>query len=217
MALHAISVFDMVYKWSPEKILHLKSTIKCLKEVKIDKLLDLPYSFLPIDCCVRIKWWAWPFIQWWYSVIDILIVTAEISTTKIVFLAVYWSIWISSYNTDIKVLFFYGASTMLNNVFKSSPEPPSSPHPSTWFTACASGKVLPSIRRGIHSRVQAPSRLIPGITSWRWLRRRGWKGRRYRVLWCPVRSLSYSVIKIKHPLNNDTALSSWVFLLYSYI
>ena len=38
MFLHAFSVFDKVYKWSPEK-LHLKSTIKCFKEVKIYKLL----------------------------------------------------------------------------------------------------------------------------------------------------------------------------------
>ena len=55
MSLHAISVFDKVYKWSPEKTLHLKSTIKCFKEVKIDKLPDLSYSFLTIDCCVRIN------------------------------------------------------------------------------------------------------------------------------------------------------------------
>ena len=31
------------------------STIKCFKEIKIDKVLDLPYSFLPIDCCVSIN------------------------------------------------------------------------------------------------------------------------------------------------------------------
>ena len=55
MALHAISVFDKVYKWSPEKKLHLKSTIKGFKRVKIDKWPDLPYSFPPIDCCVRIN------------------------------------------------------------------------------------------------------------------------------------------------------------------
>ena len=54
MSLHAISVSDKVYKWSPEKI-HLKSTIKYLKEVKVDKWPDLSYSFLPIDCCVRIN------------------------------------------------------------------------------------------------------------------------------------------------------------------
>ena len=36
--------------------LHLKSTIKCFKEVKIDKWPDLiSYSFLPIDCFVRIN------------------------------------------------------------------------------------------------------------------------------------------------------------------
>ena len=49
-----MKVFDKVYKWSPEK-LHFKSTIKCFKEVKIDKWPDLSYSFLPIDCCVRIN------------------------------------------------------------------------------------------------------------------------------------------------------------------
>ena len=54
MSLHAISVFNMAYKWSPEKI-HLKSIIKCFKEVKIDKWPDFSYSFLPIDCCVRIN------------------------------------------------------------------------------------------------------------------------------------------------------------------
>ena len=42
MSLHAISVFDKVYKWNPAKM-HLKSTIKCFKEVKIDKWLDLSY------------------------------------------------------------------------------------------------------------------------------------------------------------------------------
>ena len=53
MYLHATSVFDKVYKWSPEQM-HLKSTIMCFKEVKIDKWLHLSYSFLPIDCCVSL-------------------------------------------------------------------------------------------------------------------------------------------------------------------
>ena len=39
----------------PWKNLHLKSTIKCFKEVKIDKWPDLSYPFSPIDCCVRIN------------------------------------------------------------------------------------------------------------------------------------------------------------------
>ena len=39
----------------PWKKLHLKSNIKCFKEVKIDKWPDLFYSFLPIHCCVRIN------------------------------------------------------------------------------------------------------------------------------------------------------------------
>ena len=37
------------------KKLHPKSTIKCFKEVNIDKWPDLSYSFLPIDYCVRIN------------------------------------------------------------------------------------------------------------------------------------------------------------------
>ena len=42
----------------------------------------------------------------------------RINVKTFVFLAVYWSIWTSSYNTQIKVQqFFNGASTMLNNVF----------------------------------------------------------------------------------------------------
>ena len=57
MSLHAISVYDTLIRCKNEalKKLHLKSTIKCLKKVKIDKWPDLSYSFLPIDCCVRIN------------------------------------------------------------------------------------------------------------------------------------------------------------------
>ena len=52
MSLHAISIFDKVQKWK----LHLKSTIKCFKRVKICKWPEIPYSFLPLeDCCVRIN------------------------------------------------------------------------------------------------------------------------------------------------------------------
>ena len=53
--VHATSVFDKGVKMKPWKKLHLKSTIKCFKQVKIDKWPDLSYSFLPIDCCVRIS------------------------------------------------------------------------------------------------------------------------------------------------------------------
>ena len=50
MALHAISVFGKLYKWSPEKKLYFKRVT-----VKIDKWPDSPYSFFPIDYCVRIN------------------------------------------------------------------------------------------------------------------------------------------------------------------
>ena len=52
MSLHAISVFDKVSKWSPEKIAlqkhHQRSENRQIT-------IDLSYSFLPIDCCVRIN------------------------------------------------------------------------------------------------------------------------------------------------------------------
>ena len=52
MSLNAISVFDkgvQMKPWGKKK--NLKSIIKWLKEMK----MDLSYSFLPIDCCVRIN------------------------------------------------------------------------------------------------------------------------------------------------------------------
>ena len=51
MSSYAISVFDKVYKESPEKKLHLKRSEN--RQV-IGFILGL-YSFLPIDCCVRIN------------------------------------------------------------------------------------------------------------------------------------------------------------------
>ena len=57
MSLHAISVFVSLIRCKSEalKKLHLKSTIKCFKKAKICKWPEIPYSFLPIDCCVRIN------------------------------------------------------------------------------------------------------------------------------------------------------------------
>ena len=107
----------------PWKKLHLKSTIKCFKKVKMDKWSDLSCSFSPIDCCVSGK----PdglFSQWWYSVI------IHLDSDRINFrtfvslhgcLSVYWSIWTSSFNTDIKFhQFLNRVSSMLNNVFNWS-------------------------------------------------------------------------------------------------
>ena len=96
--------------------------------MKIDKWPDLPYpSPPPPDCRVRIKGKAWPFnIKWWYSVIDVLIVTASISKLSHSCMAVYWSIWtslLSLYNTDIMVQHYFlnRSSTMSNNFFKVWP------------------------------------------------------------------------------------------------
>ena len=65
-----------------------------------------------------------------------------------VFLAVYWSIWTSSYNTDIKVqqLFFNGASTMLNNVF--NPWPVAACHSGVWSGMWFSPTLMP-----LHSHI----------------------------------------------------------------
>ena len=55
MSLHATCVFDKYKNEVLGEKMQLKSTIKCFKEVKIDKWPDISYSFLPIDCCVRIN------------------------------------------------------------------------------------------------------------------------------------------------------------------
>ena len=87
--------------------------------MKIDKWPDLSYSFLPIDCCVRIN--GKPII---YSVIIFShrYLGSNHINTKTCVPGCYRSIWTSSYNTDIKANFFFnGVSTMLNNVFKVLP------------------------------------------------------------------------------------------------
>ena len=85
--------------------LHLKSTIKCFKEVKVGKWPDLSHSFLPIeDCCVRINGkMVYSVVIFSHRYLD----SDRINVKIIVFLTVYWSIWTSSYNTDIKVQQFF--------------------------------------------------------------------------------------------------------------
>ena len=98
---------------APKKM-QLKSTIKCFKEVKIDKRLDLPYSCLPIYCCVRINGKPVYFVV----IPNHRYLDSDCTNFKtFVFLAVYWSIWTSSYNTDIKVRKKNKRS--LNNVMSS--------------------------------------------------------------------------------------------------
>ena len=56
MSLHAISVFGKVKKWGPEKNYTLKAPLSTSKKkTKICKWPEIPYSFLPIDCYVRIN------------------------------------------------------------------------------------------------------------------------------------------------------------------
>ena len=123
MAMYAISDYDCLTMFSLKKTnwaawaymlsvalircknealkkLHLKSTIKCFKEVKIDKWPDLSYSFLPIDCCVRIngEHAIYSKVIFSHRYLD----SDRINFQTFVFLAVYWSIWTSSCNTDIR-------------------------------------------------------------------------------------------------------------------
>ena len=63
------------------------------------------------------KWWARPFIQWWYSVIDFLIVTASILKLLHSWLFIdpsehHYTTQTSKFNN-----FLNRSSTMLNNVF----------------------------------------------------------------------------------------------------
>ena len=57
--------------------------------MKLDKWLDLSYSFLPIDCCVRIN--GEPDHLFSDKYLD----SDRINFKTFVFLAVYWSIWTS--------------------------------------------------------------------------------------------------------------------------
>ena len=95
---HLFLVITYIYNWMQEKTKLLFLNDKQLSKYLIESRI----------------------IQWWYSVIDILIVTDCIHLKTFAFLAVYWSIWTSLYNTDIKAQHFVlnRASTMLNNVFK---------------------------------------------------------------------------------------------------
>ena len=101
----------------PWKKLYFKS-IKCFKRVKIDKWPDSPYSFSPIDYCVRING-----CQTIYSVVIFshrFLDSDCINFKTFAFLTVYWPFWTSLYNTDIKVQKkkLNRSSTLLNNVFK---------------------------------------------------------------------------------------------------
>ena len=120
MALRSISVFDKVSKWSPEKIALQKASSSASHKMKIDKWPDLPHSFSPIDCCVRINHKPCSLFIACYSVIYILIVTQSLINFCIAgCLLIYLNIIIQYIS---KFYFFlYRASTMLNNVFKCLP------------------------------------------------------------------------------------------------
>ena len=94
-------------------------------------------------------------IQWWYSVKDILMVTAFYFKT-IVFLPVYWPFWTSLYTTYIIVqpFFLNQASTMLNNVFKVGHPPLTISSDPCWLR-CHSGVIWKLKRNVMQSRSQA--------------------------------------------------------------
>ena len=119
MSLHAISVLIRCKNEALKK-LHLKSTIKCFKKANICKWPEITYSFLPHRLLCWNKWSN----QTVYSVVIFSHRYLErdcINFKTFVFLAVYWSSWTSSYNTHIKSIKkkLNGASTIINNVFKS--------------------------------------------------------------------------------------------------
>ena len=94
--------------------------VKCFKEVKTDKWQALPYSYslTPIDWCVRINHKVWQFIQWRFSVIDILIVTVWISKLVYSWLFIDPSEHHHTAQTSSSTTFLNCTSTMLNNIFK---------------------------------------------------------------------------------------------------
>ena len=99
------------------KKLYFKSIIKCFKRVKIDKWPDSPCTNFPHRLLCSNKCAASSFIQWWYSVIDFLIVTASISKLLHSWLFIdlsehHYTALTSKFNH-----FLTRSSTMLNNVF----------------------------------------------------------------------------------------------------
>ena len=129
-------------KMNPRQRLHFKSTIKCFQEEWI-QCLDLPYSFSPIECSVRINHqfihhhrlksifptlWGWTvhfldgcsspcFPVSWVNVGNIIQTYILIATAQtFVFLAVYWAMWTSLLHF-FHILIVYRASTVLNDVF----------------------------------------------------------------------------------------------------
>ena len=117
--LHGPTCYQCLWegvKMKPWKKLYFKSIIKCFKRVKIDKWPDSPYSFFPIDDCVRMV------SQTFYSVVIFshrFLDSDCINFKTFALLAVYWPFRTSSYNTNIKAqqFFWTWSSTMLNNVY----------------------------------------------------------------------------------------------------
>ena len=99
------------------KKLYFKIIIKCFKRVKIDKWPDSPCTHFPHRLLCYNKCAASSFIQWWYSVIDLLIVTASIS--KLLHSWLFIDLSEHHYTTQTSKFnnFLNGSSMMLNNVF----------------------------------------------------------------------------------------------------
>ena len=98
------------------KKLHLKSTIKCFKKAKICKWPEIPYLFLPIDCCVRING-----LPDRYSVVIFSHRPHKFQNVCIPrCLMVHLNIIIQHRHQSKKKKKLNGASTMLNNVFNRS-------------------------------------------------------------------------------------------------
>ena len=107
------------------KTLYFKSIMKCFKRMNIDKWPDSPYSFPPIDCCVRRN--GEPDHLFSGDIQPYRFLDSDcINFKTFAFLAVYWPFWTSLYKTHIKVqqCFLYRSFTMLNNVFKVNHPPP---------------------------------------------------------------------------------------------
>ena len=77
------------------KNLHLKRTIKGYQRNEKRQVTWFSILISPHRLLCYIKWWAWPFIQWWYC--HRYLNSDCIYFKTFVFLAVY------RYNTDIKV------------------------------------------------------------------------------------------------------------------
>ena len=113
MAIHVISVFDKVYKWSLDKLYFTKSIIIVLQKSENRHVSRFAILISPIDCCVRIKCISLT-AQYWMMISSYRFLDSDSIQHYCIPGCLLIHLNISLYNTDIKVQFFF--KSILHNV-----------------------------------------------------------------------------------------------------